>query len=99
MSVAATTLMPAFPASPEAGVPSARVHALSRNDRHYRWLLDYLRGVAARRRPEAALQCVSAIAYFATYQHAGRFADGSLENVALAVGAGLAGEPAAVRAD
>src|SRR3954451_14744858 len=63
--------------------------ALSRNDQCYRWLAAWLRGLSPLRRPETTLECVRAIADYATYHHAGRFADGAVENAAFEIGSRL----------
>lgn len=44
--------------------------------------------------PEAVLRCVEAAALYAGHHHAGRFADGTIENAALAIGRALESGPA-----
>ncbi len=61
--------------------------ALRRNDAHYEALLALLRRGGMR--VETTLGLIDQIADFSMFHHAGRFADGAIENLALEIGADL----------
>lgn len=58
----------------------------------YDWLVKSIhRRPAAAADPEAVLRAIGSTAQFAATFHAGRFADGAIENLALEIGSGLTG--------
>ena len=62
---------------------------LEANDAAYRWLVARARQIDPRARPDDALQAVERAATLAVLFHAGRFADGALDQVLHEVGARL----------
>ena len=70
----------------QAAAPITPADYLRANSDAYEWLVAQIRRVAARREPEAVLDCVASAARFAAEFHPGRFADGAIENLALDIG-------------
>lgn len=62
---------------------------LQANSEAYEWFVNNIQGMDWRQEPEAVLGAVERAAWFAGYFHAGRFADGALENLVLHIGAAL----------
>lgn len=63
------------------------VQLVRENDRHYQWLLRLAQ--LRFHKPEAQLECLTLTADFAQFHHTGRFADGELERIAVAIGRDL----------
>lgn len=59
---------------------------LKDNSLKYERLIQFLRRIDWRRNPDLALQFIRMAAHFASHRHTGRFSDGSLENIVLAMG-------------
>lgn len=75
--------------------PAASDGYLRANAAAYDWLVRRILATGREKDPEALLASVQRAALFAGQFHAGRFADGNLENVAFAFGASLEkGQPA-----
>jgi hypothetical protein len=78
--------------SPAESAPEGYLRA---NAAAYEWLVRRIVATDREKDPEALLTSVQRAALFAGQFHAGRFADGNLENVAFAFGASLeVGQPA-----
>jgi hypothetical protein len=77
----------------ESTCDDAGREALRRNSHYYEQLLALTNRLAATlhhgQRAEVVLDCVRMLAGFASYHHPGRFADGAVENHALAIGHSL----------
>ncbi|MGO4840813.1 hypothetical protein AB4144_52035, partial [Rhizobiaceae sp. 2RAB30] len=74
---------------------SGEARHLVNNDEAYRWLVREAQVSAASLDAETTLAKIADAARFAAGFHTGRFADGSIENLALQIGASLADrEPA-----
>jgi len=69
-----------------AGVPGVAKAFLDANAAAYARLVERVRDAAGRGDPDATLRAVEQAASFAADYHPGRFADGTIENVALELG-------------
>lgn len=63
--------------------------SLRENASYYEDVVRLIARLDRRRRPETVLQCIQAAATLASRNHPGRFADGSVENIALEIGSEL----------
>ena len=80
---------------PEKGIPGALKTSslLYEADIIYQALVDHVLGLRSKASPEILLDWVQAAAEFAQQLHTGRFADGSIENLALDIGRRLESPP------
>lgn len=72
--------------TPQWSQPAAYLKA---NNEAYGWLVNKIRSLDRRKRPEVVLGKVEKAAQFAVEFHTGRFADGAIENLLLEIGAEL----------